>query len=107
MRSQWLTPLTRNATQQAARQTTSHAGCVKIVRSFYRIPWHRSHGYDLRHPAHDHHDLFSNAIRVDLITASLICTTKSDLADKTANQSEPTEPRQEASRVLTKSLPTG
>ncbi len=62
--------LTGNATQHAARQTTSHAGCVNIVRPFYRMPWHRGHGDDLRYPAHDHHDVFSNAIRVELIAAS-------------------------------------
>ncbi len=60
-RSQGLFSLTRDATQQFARQAPSHAGCGQIGRSLSRTAWHRSPGYDLRRTRRDLPDLIRNA----------------------------------------------
>ena len=60
-RSQGLFSLTRDATQQFARQAPSHAGCGQIGRSLSCTAWHRSPGYDLRRTRRDLPDLTRNA----------------------------------------------
>ena len=59
--SQGLFSLTRDATQQFARQAPSHAGCGQIGRSLPCTAWHRSPGYDLRRTRRDLPDLTRNA----------------------------------------------